>query len=126
MIDKRLVYRVLGLLFLATALVGVVLPLLPTTPFVLLAAGCFARSSERWHRWLLSNRLFGPMIRDWDTRRCVSWRTKLVALSSIVFVGGYSVLFAVEQPLLRAIGLVIIMLGLYTVGRLRVCTRLQA
>jgi uncharacterized membrane protein YbaN (DUF454 family) len=123
MVHKILLFRILGLVFVAIALVGVILPLLPTTPFLLLAAACFARSSERWHRWLISNRVFGPMIQDWHAKRCVSLRTKQTAILSIVVVGGYSVLFGVENPALRVLGLLVIAIGLYTVGRLRVCPR---
>ncbi len=59
-------WTILGVVFLMIGGIGVVLPLLPTTPFVLVAAGCFAKSSPRMHAWLLANRVFGPMIVDWE------------------------------------------------------------
>jgi len=52
---------------------------LPTTPFVLLAAFCFSRSSERCERWLLNHRHFGPMVRDWREHRAIPWRAKCIA-----------------------------------------------
>ncbi len=68
-----------GVLALAVGVVGIVLPLLPTTPLVLLAAYCFARGSERIERWLLNHRRFGPMVRAWRARRVIPWRAKLLA-----------------------------------------------
>ena len=58
-----------GLVALLLGVVGIFLPLLPTTPFVLLAAACFSRGSTRCERWLLSHRTFGPMVRDWRRHR---------------------------------------------------------
>jgi uncharacterized protein len=62
-------------------LIGAFLPLLPTTPFLLLAAACYVRSSERHYRWLVGNRLFGPILRDWEERRGVTVRTKIIGLA---------------------------------------------
>lgn len=70
-----------GALALAIGLVGIVLPLLPTTPFVLLAAFCFTRGNRRWEIWLLRHRRFGPMLRAWRARRAIPWRAKLLAWS---------------------------------------------
>ena len=64
---------------LALGLLGVVLPGLPTVPFVLLSAYAAARGSERLHAWLLSHRRFGPLIRDWETHGAVSRRAKWLA-----------------------------------------------
>lgn len=69
-----LAYASLGL-----GLVGIVLPGLPTVPFVLLAAFAAARGSQRLHAWLLAHRQFGPMIRDWESQRAVSRRAKRLA-----------------------------------------------
>ena len=65
--------------FLGLALVGVAIPVLPTTPFALLAAYCAARGSERLHRRLLAHRALGPVIRDWSEHRAVSRRAKVTA-----------------------------------------------
>ncbi|SHO57807.1 YbaN family protein [Vibrio quintilis] len=61
-----------GMLSLALGALGIFLPLLPTTPFILLASACFMRSSPRFHNWLLSHAVFGPMIENWQTRRAIS------------------------------------------------------
>ena len=66
---KRWCLMALGWLAFATGIVGIVLPLLPTTPFMLLAAALFARSSPRFHRWLLAHPWFGPPIHDWQQYR---------------------------------------------------------
>lgn len=113
--------RALGFACLAVAVLGVFLPLLPTTPFVLLAAGCFAQSSERMHRWILDNPTFGPMVRDWNARRCVSARVKAVALASMAAVGGFSLFWAVEEPAWRLAGGFGLLLGAAVVLRLRTC-----
>lgn len=68
-----------GVLALATGAVGVVLPLLPTTPFVILAAYCFTRGNQRWERWLLRHPRFGPMLRAWRARRVIPLPAKLLA-----------------------------------------------
>lgn len=114
-------FRALGLLFLGLGVVGVFLPLLPATPFVLLAAACFARSSEKWHRWILANNTFGPMIRNWEQNRCISLRVKAIAIASMVFVGGYSIFFAVESNALKIAGAVFVTLGLITVIMIKTC-----
>ncbi|MEY4696530.1 MAG: hypothetical protein RIT14_958 [Pseudomonadota bacterium] len=82
-----------GLAALALAAVGVVLPLLPTVPFLLLAAFCFARSSERLHSWLLNHPVFGPPIMDWEERGAISRRAKWLASASILAALGSAVLF---------------------------------
>jgi uncharacterized membrane protein YbaN (DUF454 family) len=68
----------------------VALPGLPTTPFVVLAAACFARSSPRLHAWLLDHRLFGPLIRDFQAGLGVSLRVKAWAIGCMVVFVGYA------------------------------------
>jgi uncharacterized membrane protein YbaN (DUF454 family) len=80
----RIVWLTLGLASLALGGLGVALPLLPTTPFVLLAAYCFARSSRKLHDWLLDNRTFGKAIRDWRAHRAISRRSKAIRLQYII------------------------------------------
>lgn len=73
-----------GLLALLLAGLGVLLPGLPTTPFVLLAAACFAKASPRLHHWLLSQRHLGPMVRDWEAHRSLPLRIKWLATGLMI------------------------------------------
>lgn len=120
---KRALYKPLGFFFLALAIAGVMLPVLPGTPFAILAAWFFARSSEKWHQRLLSSKLFGPMIHNWEDNRCLSCQTKLVALVSMICAGGASLVFAVEDPLIRIVGTTVLTTGVITVLCIKTCTR---
>ena len=80
-----------GSLALGLGLLGVVLPGLPTTPFVLLAAACYAKASPRLHAWLLNHRLLGPMLRDWEKHRSLTRRTKTVAVVSMTLMVSLSI-----------------------------------
>jgi uncharacterized membrane protein YbaN (DUF454 family) len=98
----RVALLVAGFVCVGLAALGVVLPLLPTTPFLLIAAACFARSSPRFYRTLLGNRVFGPLIRDWREHRAIPLPAKIMAISAITLVMGSSIVFAVRHPALRA------------------------
>lgn len=87
----RLAYVVAGFFSLALGIAGVVLPVLPTTPFVLLAAACFARGSQRFYRWLLATRAFGPLIRDWRDHRALRRSTKIKAIALIAVTMSISI-----------------------------------
>lgn len=78
---QRWVWLWAGFISLGTGVVGIVLPLLPTTPFVLLAAFCFSRGSERCEQWLLTHHRFGPLVQDWRTQRAVPLRAKQLAIT---------------------------------------------
>ncbi len=90
---SRPLYLIAGILSLILGLIGVLLPLLPTTPFVLLAAFCFSRSSEALHRKLLANRLFGPLIRDWEENGIIPFKVKCLSTSMVLLMVSYPLLF---------------------------------
>ncbi|WP_439586407.1 YbaN family protein [Hydrogenophaga sp.] len=87
-----------GSISLALGLIGVVVPGLPTTPFVLLAAACYAKASPRLHGWLLRHRFLGPMVRDWEAHRSLTRRTKTIAILSMVVMVGLSAWGLRHQP----------------------------
>lgn len=96
----RIFWVVLGVLCVALAMIGIVLPLLPTVPFLLLAAFCFARSSERLHDWLLSHSVFGPMILDWNTNGAIRPAAKKAATLSVAAVFGLSLALGLASYIL--------------------------
>jgi len=76
---QRVLWLAAGVASLATGIVGIFLPLLPTTPFVLLAAFCFSRGSSRCERWLVEHPRFGPLVRDWRAHHAIPLRAKQLA-----------------------------------------------
>ena len=114
-------YKSLGFLFLGLAFLGVLLPVLPATPFLLLAAWFFSRSSEKWHQWLLRSELFGPIIRNWETNRCVARRTKVVSIALMLGMGGTSVLFAVDDGRIKLAAFALMAIGCVTLLSIKTC-----
>ena len=82
------VWLVLGILCVGAAMAGIVLPLVPATPFLLLAAFAFARGSPRLEAWLLGHPRFGPLIADWRMEGAIGRRAKIVALATMVATPG--------------------------------------
>ena len=116
---RVLMFKLLGIGFVGLATLGAFLPLLPTTPFLLLAVGCFARSSPRLHRKLMEHPTFGPLIRDWNEHRTIPLRAKILALSSMTVFGGCSVLFLIENPVIKLFALAVIAYGFVYVSRIK-------
>jgi uncharacterized protein len=94
----RAFFLAAGTVALALGLIGIFLPLLPTTPFVLLAAACYARGSRRFYDWLLAQRTFGPIIHEWQHHRSIPYKTKITAIVLMSLTLGVSIVFFV-QPL---------------------------
>lgn len=97
-----MLYLIFGFLCVGLAFIGVVLPLMPTVPFLLLAAFCFARSSTRFHDWLLGHRLFGPMIADWRRAGAIRRKAKWAATLSVGCAFGVSVALGLAPWVLAA------------------------
>ncbi len=100
-----------GVLLTAVGLVGIVVPLLPTTPFLLLAAACFLRSSDRMYRWLTTHRWFGSYIRNYHEHRAITSRARIVALVVLWGTLGYTTFGLVSVLWLR---IILLLIGLGT------------
>ena len=111
----------LGSFFLGTAVLGIILPVLPTTPLVLVAAGCFAKSSPKTYNRLLQNAQFGPIIKNWEANRCIPPKIKRLAISMIVLFGGTSVIFFVSVIWAKAAALALLTYGAWYVWRIPSC-----
>ncbi len=100
---KRLLWNTGGTIALALGLIGIVIPVMPTTPFLLVAAACYLRGSRRMYDWLLGNRWFGTYLLDYVEGRGIPIRTKVLTIvflwSAIVF----SMVFFTSDPILRII-----------------------
>jgi hypothetical protein len=99
---KRRLFTVFGCVNVVLGAAGIFLPLLPTTPFLLLAAYLFARSSERWHRWLLDHRQLGPYIHAWRNKSGFTVAQKIRIGLSFTLLLGISAYF-VTTPAIRAL-----------------------
>lgn len=113
-IDKRATgsrgWTLLAYVFVGLGAAGVVLPLLPTTPFVLLAAGCATRGSETLHRRLLGHPRFGPVLRDWEERQAIPLSGKLLSALGLAFA------WVMAAPRLTTVGQVALAIGFLTVS----------
>jgi uncharacterized membrane protein YbaN (DUF454 family) len=93
----ELVIKITGTVFLIIGGVGIILPLLPTTPFLLLALACYAKSSKRLYNWLLYNKWFGEYIKNWHEGRGIPVKTKILTIALLFLTIGYSVAFVVPS-----------------------------
>ena len=109
----RVLWVILGVLSVGLAALGIPLPGLPTVPFLLLAAFCFSRSSERLHNWLLTHPTFGPPIVDWAEHGAIRRRVKWLASGSILAAFVISVLLSVPVPGLIAQAIVLSLVALF-------------
>ena len=115
---KRPLWLGLGMFFVGLGAVGVVTPVLPTTPFLLLASFFFLRSSPRHHAWLRRSPLFGRLLADWDRHRGIRRRTKIAAVSLTVTVAGVSLWLSRLRPPLLAVAVVLVAIGVVVILRL--------
>ncbi len=104
----RAIYISVGLMCLALGAIGAFLPLIPTVPLWLLAAFCFARSSERLHHWMITHPVIGPPILDWHERGAIGARSKRLATLSIMVVFGISLALKLAWTVLAIQGLVLL------------------
>lgn len=96
----RIFWLMAGFFFTGLGIVGALLPVLPTTVFLLVATACFARSSPRLHGWLIGHPTFGPPIRNWQEHGAISRTSKRLAIGTMVVVFGLSVAFGLSRAAL--------------------------
>ena len=97
----------LGCFFVGLGAIGAVIPGMPTTVFLVLAAACFIRSSQKLYDWLIANRTFGPYLKDYREGKGIPFRAKIVALAMIVIFVSFAVFFAIEvKPIKILVGLI--------------------
>ncbi len=95
----RTLWFIAGTICVALGAIGIVLPLLPTTPFLLAAAACYYKSSPRMHRWLLNNKWFGEYIRNYQEGKGLTLKTKITALTMLRVTIGFSIIFMLNRLL---------------------------
>jgi uncharacterized protein len=95
----RALWLAAGLICVGLGTIGIVLPILPTTPFLLAAAACFCKSSAKMYNWLLNNKWFGEYIRNYKEGRGLPMRTKIAALVVLWVTIGFSTFFLINRLL---------------------------
>ncbi|SJZ32415.1 YbaN family protein [Selenihalanaerobacter shriftii] len=93
----RILLIIIGSISVLLGIIGVILPVIPTTPFLLLAAICYARSSERFYNWLLSNKLLGRFIKDYREGKGIPLKAKILAISMLWISMGITVIFIIPK-----------------------------
>jgi len=100
---KRRLLIVAGTLSTGLGIIGIFIPILPTTPFLLLAAACYMRSSERFYQWLINNRVFGAYIRNYIEGRGMPIRIKIFTILLLWLAIGLSIAFGVQNTVVRIV-----------------------
>lgn len=85
----------LAIFFLVLGFIGVLTPIMPTTPFILLAAVCFARSSPHFYNWIMNHNWFGPSLRDWKTTKGIRKKSKIISIVMLAFTLTPTIVFIV-------------------------------
>lgn len=111
---------IIGLIALGVGIIGIFVPLVPTTPFLLLAAACFVRSSDHLYQWLIHHRWFGSYIRNYREHRAMTLRAKVFVLALMWGVTGYTALIVVTNDWIRV--LLAIIASIVTLHLLRLKT----
>ena len=110
---KNLFLIIIGTISVALGTIGIFVPLLPTTPFLLLAAACYIRSSKKFHDWLLNHKWFGTYISNYIEKKGMSKNTKIITILFLWLTIMSSVIFVIPIMLMK-IGLIIIAIAVTT------------
>ena len=112
----KVIYIVLGSICIFLGILGIVIPGLPTTPFMLLAAWFYFRSSERLHNKLISNKLLGKYISQYEKNKAISFKTKLYSISIMWIMISLSCIFLISENYIRLIVVVVGLIGTLVMG----------
>jgi uncharacterized protein len=104
---KKILLIIAGNISLSLGIVGIFVPVLPTTPFLLLSAACFLRSSDRLYQWLTGHRIFGAYIRYYIVYRAISVRAKVISVVMLWIVIGGTIVFFIDMLWLRILLIII-------------------
>lgn len=117
-LSVRITYILLGWIFFGLGMLGVVLPVLPTTPFLLLALWAFSNGSDTLHHWLYTHKTFGPALQRWHQYRIIPLQAKILIvvsmLGSLIYLGGFSTM---SWQLILLIGVVMLIVASYLLTR---------
>ena len=114
----RIIYYIIGLLMIVLAIIGAILPIMPTVPFLLVASWCFARSSPRFHNWLHNHKVFGPPIEQWEEQGVISPFVKILAVGGMS--AGFCSFLLIAKPMLWlaiCVAIVLILISVYILTR---------
>jgi uncharacterized membrane protein YbaN (DUF454 family) len=114
---KRKLFALAGCLFVAIAVIGVFVPLLPTTPFLLLAAACLNKGSARMHNWLVNHSIWGPTLSNWESNGVIDIRTKIIATVLMLSMSSYPLAvmdFSIYIKAMAALSIVLILAFIWT------------
>ena len=114
---------VCGFIFTGLGLIGIVLPVLPTTPFLLLAAACFARSSEKYNNWLMTNKLFGNYLKCYLEDQGIPLKIKVSAISFLWITILISAFFFIESWIIQTILIVIATIATIHIVSIKTCDK---
>ncbi len=119
---KKLLWIVLGSFFVGIGYIGIFVPGLPTTIFLILAAGCYIRSSKKLYNWLINNKIFGKYIKDYYDGKGMPLKSKILAISMIIIFCSFAVTFAIKPMWIDIIVSIIAIVGVLYIA-LRIPTR---
>lgn len=122
---RRLILKAIGMASVGLGLAGAFLPLLPTTPFVLLASVCFARSSPRLNEWLHQHEVLGPPLKAWEDHRALPRRAKLAAIGLLWITIPLSV-YLLTHVYVRAVLVLVLLVATVLLARLPTIERARA
>ncbi|ASN07175.1 YbaN family protein [Virgibacillus necropolis] len=110
---KKVLLTIAGSISLGLGLLGIILPLLPTTPFLLLAAACYVRSSDKLYQWLITNKWFGSYIKNYRSGKGIPLKAKIVSISLLWISMGYTIFFVIPLFLVKL--LLFLIAGVFTI-----------